>query len=103
MNRKLSAVGWGAFFIWIGIAFLTNITWGVGLLGVGVITLAGEAVRKYFGVMPGVVLADDGHHFRRWGASEVLQMQLGGILWPILSIALGLVILVTALRPHPRH
>src|SRR5690348_6079792 len=39
LAKKLSAAGWGAFFIWMGIAFLTNISWGAGLLGVGVIVL----------------------------------------------------------------
>lgn len=35
LAEKLSAPGWGAFFIWAGIAFLTGIGWGAGLLGGG--------------------------------------------------------------------
>ena len=37
MARKLDAVGWGLFFIWVGIAFLADLGWGVGLVGVGVL------------------------------------------------------------------
>ncbi len=101
--KRLDAAGWGAFFIWIGIAFLTNISWGVGLLGVGVIVLAAEAAQRYFSfpmnwfwVMMGVI-------FVAWGASEVLAVAVGGILWPLVSIVIGLAILVNGLRPHPRH
>ena len=47
-EKKLEAVGWGLFFIWIGIAFLTDIGFPVGLFGVGIITLGSQAARKYF-------------------------------------------------------
>jgi hypothetical protein len=103
LARKLNAAGWGAFFIWIGIAFLANISWGLGLLGVGVIVLAGEAARKYFGLCLDLFWLMLGIIFVVWGAGDVLAIQVGGILWPIVSIAVGLAILITALRPHPRH
>lgn len=48
--KKLDAAAWGLFFIWIGVALLTNVGWGVGLLGVGIITLAGQAARKSLGL-----------------------------------------------------
>ena len=32
---KLSAVGWGLFFVWIGVAWLLNVGTGIGLLGSG--------------------------------------------------------------------
>lgn len=43
--KKLAAVGWGLFFIWIGIAFLADVGWGMGLLGVGVIALGTQQPR----------------------------------------------------------
>ena len=46
ISKKLEATGWGLFFIWIGIAFLANFDFGLGLLGVGIITLGGQAARK---------------------------------------------------------
>lgn len=103
LAKKLSAAGWGAFFIWIGIAFLTSVGWGVGLFGVGIIVLAGEAARKYFGLCLDLFWLMMGTIFVVWGVGESLEIQLGGIFWPILSIVLGLSILITNLRPHPRH
>lgn len=47
LRRKLDAIGWGLFFIWIGIAILANVGWGFGLIGVGVIILGGFAAREY--------------------------------------------------------
>ena len=47
MGRKLDAVGWGLFFIWIGIAVLAEVGWGVGFLGVGLIILGGVVAREY--------------------------------------------------------
>jgi hypothetical protein len=48
LTRKLDAVGWGLFFIWMGIAFLADVGWGLGLLGVGIIILGGQAARRHY-------------------------------------------------------
>ena len=45
LAKTAEAVAWGLFFVWIGVAFLTDIRWGVGFLGVGVITLGAQAAR----------------------------------------------------------
>lgn len=47
LHRKLDAVGWGLFFIWIGIALLTDVGWGIGLIGVGVLILGLWAVGEH--------------------------------------------------------
>lgn len=47
LHRTLDAIGWGLFFIWVGIAFLTDVGWGVGCIGVGVIILGMLGVRQY--------------------------------------------------------
>ena len=47
LERKLDAVGWGLFFIWIGIAILADVGWGVGLIGVGTIILGSLVAREY--------------------------------------------------------
>jgi hypothetical protein len=44
---KLDALGWGLFFIWMGIAILADVGWGVGLIGIGLIILGGLAARQY--------------------------------------------------------
>lgn len=47
LGRKIDAIGWGLFFIWMGIAILADVGWGVGFLGVGLIILGSLAVRIY--------------------------------------------------------
>lgn len=46
-HRTLDAVGWGLFFIWIGIAILIDVGWGIGLIGVGVLILGLWAAGAY--------------------------------------------------------
>ena len=50
LEKKLDEWGWGLFFIWVAIAFLANVGWGVGLMGVGIITLGEQAARVLFGL-----------------------------------------------------
>jgi hypothetical protein len=47
LERKLDAAGWGLFFIWIGIAVLADVGWGVGCIGTGLIILGALAAREY--------------------------------------------------------
>jgi len=42
----IESVGWGLFFIWIGVALLADIGWGLALLGMGVISLGSQGVRR---------------------------------------------------------
>ena len=37
LSHKLDAIGWGLFFIWMGIAFLLDVGWGWGMVGIAVI------------------------------------------------------------------
>jgi hypothetical protein len=46
--KTLDTIGWGLFFIWVGIAFLANVGWGVGLLGVGLIMIGAQVARTFF-------------------------------------------------------
>jgi cytochrome c oxidase subunit IV len=48
--KMLEVVGWGLFFIWIGISFLVKFHIGIGLLGVAVITLGTQMARKIYGL-----------------------------------------------------
>ncbi|MEI8186387.1 MAG: hypothetical protein WCG19_06805 [Chlorobiaceae bacterium] len=105
--KKLDAVGWGLFFIWMGIAVLAGVGWGVGLLGVGVIMLGGQVARRYFGLPYdrfGLVI---GILFVLGGVSKVLNIELrqaaipGGLL-PILLILVGTVIVASALLRNPK-
>ena len=48
--KQLDAVGWGLFFIWVGMSLLMDLSWGVGLIGVSAIVLLGQAARRSFGL-----------------------------------------------------
>lgn len=48
IEHRIEAIAWGLFFVWVGVAFLANVSDGVGLLGVGIITLGAQAVRSYY-------------------------------------------------------
>lgn len=47
LGRKIDAIGWGLFFLWMGIAILADVGWGIGLIGIGLIILGGVMAREY--------------------------------------------------------
>ncbi len=101
--KKLDAVGWGLFFIWTGIAFLTHVGWGVGLLGVGVIALGAQVTRKYLGLSADRFGLACGIIFAVWGVCVLLNIRLDetpihGNLFPIVFIVMGIVLFVSAFR-----
>jgi len=49
---RIDSAAWGLFFLWTGIALLLDVGWGIGLLGVGILVLAMQAVRRGFGLKP---------------------------------------------------
>jgi hypothetical protein len=94
-DHKLDVFAWGFFFIWIGIALLSNLGWGIGLLGVGIIILGKQAARKYmtlgfeiFGVICGVL-------FVLGGVWEFFTVRVS--LVPVVCIAAGVALLLSAL------
>lgn len=105
LGARLEAAGWGAFFLWFGIALLADVGWGAGLLGVGIITLAGQAARRYAGLQLEEFWLVVGGLFALGGIWELIGTTLP--LVPLLLIAAGLVLLVSALtgprkfRPGP--
>jgi hypothetical protein len=102
LARKLDAAGWGMLFIWIGTAFLLNIGWGAGFLGIGIIMLGVQLGRMRFNLPTDGFGLVTGAVFVVTGVWELLKAKLGqepvpGGLWPILSIAAGVALLVSAL------
>lgn len=91
LSNTLEAVGWGLFFIWLGIAFLADVGTGVGLLGVGVITLGMQAVRYFLNLELEGFWVVIGLFFVLGGLWELFTMSLA--LVPILLIVAGLAIL----------
>ncbi len=101
LTRKLEAVGWSLFFIWTGIAFLAHVGWGVGLLGVGIITLGAQAARKYFALKLEGFWLLVGFFFVAGGIWKLFNIQLG--LLPILSIIAGFALLVSIFVARARN
>ncbi len=103
VEKTLDGAGWGLLFIWIGISLATHVGWGVALVGVGLIMLGVQAARRLsglaldrFGLTVGGVLVAGGIWERVDGSVDIV---------PLLSIAVGIVLLVTALagrRPPSR-
>ena len=91
--QKLDAAGWGLFFIWVGIALLMEFSWGVGLIGVSVITLGGQAARKFFGLALQGFWIVCGLFFLAGGIWELYKVEVS--LVPILLIVAGGALLVS--------
>jgi hypothetical protein len=93
LAQKLDAASWGLFFVWVGIALLMEFSWGVGLLGVAVITLGGQAFRRYFGLSLEWFWVVAGVLFLAAAVWELLQVQIA--LVPIVLIVAGAALLVS--------
>ena len=91
---KLSAAGWGAFFVWVGIALLWNVGWGVGLLGIGLITLAAQVARRCFKLKLEGFWVVVGVLFVLGGIGAQAQVELP--LAPIVLLVAGVALLVSA-------
>jgi hypothetical protein len=95
LQKKLDAVGWGLLFIWIGIALFAPVSWGAGLLGVGLIILGIQALRNLFGLKLEGFWVVAGLFFVLGGVWELFQIQLD--LMPILCIVTGVALLGSVL------
>ena len=94
--HKLDAAAWGLFFVWVGVALIAHIGWGLGLLGVGVITLGGQLARKYFSLTVERFWVVVGLLFVLGGVWELLGLQFS--LVPILLIVSGVALLLSTMR-----
>jgi hypothetical protein len=106
LTKKVDTAGWGIFFLWIGIAWLAKVGWGVGLLGVGLITLGGQAARQYSGLSVEATGLVVGILFVVGGVWKLLHLNeatIPGDLAPILCVVVGGVLLVAALLPKPKE
>ena len=102
-TSKYDAAGWALFFIWVGIAWLADVGFGVGLLGVAAITLGMQAIRKASGVPVEGFWILVGIGFAVAGFWQWIDIQLP--LAPIVLIAIGIALLVWRVLPRPygRH
>jgi hypothetical protein len=95
VTKRLEAASWGAFFLWVGSALLVDLPIGVGLLGVGVITLLAQGLRKAFALDLEGFWVLVGLGFAVAGAWELLALETP--LAPILLVGVGAALLGAAL------
>ena len=85
LRSRFDAAGWALFFIWVGIAWLADVSVGVGLLGVAV---------EGFWILVGIGFAIAG--LWQWFA---IKMPLA----PFVLIAAGVALLVWRVWPRGHH
>lgn len=95
-GRKIAALAWGLFFVWVGTSLLLGVGLGVVLLGVGVITLSAQAARSLAGLRLEGFWAVVGLLFVVAALRELLAVELS--LVAVVLIGAGLALLVSALR-----
>lgn len=97
-GNRLAAIGWGLFFIWIGIAWLVGVGVGMGLLGVSAITLGIQAFRRASGLPVEGFWIFVGCGFAVAGLWAWLDIQRP--LTPFILIAVGVVLLFWRVWPR---
>jgi hypothetical protein len=98
--EKLDGIAWGLFFLWIGIAFLANLGWGMGLLGIGIIIVGGQIARKSIGFGLEMFWVLVGVLFLLGGIWDLLSVRVS--LTPIVCIVAGVLLLGSALLSKPK-
>lgn len=100
LDKKLDAAGWGLFFVWLGLALLLDVGWGIGLIGVGIITLGEQAARRYFGLRPEVFWIAVGVLFLAGGAWELAEIEFSVV--PFVLIVVGVAVLASVFKQRNR-
>jgi hypothetical protein len=97
-NASVDKLAWGGLFIWWGITLLVPLPAGVGLIGVGLILLAANAIRQLQGMRINGFSAGIGILALVWGglqlAGAVMRLPFELPIFAILIIVLGVLILV---------
>lgn len=91
LSERLDSIGWGLFLIWIGFAFLFDIGWGWGLLGIAAIILGEAAYRRKADLKIGSFWLVVGSLFLAGGLWELFSVPLP--LAPFLIIFCGAAVL----------
>ena len=95
-EKKLAAVGWGLFLLWVGVAMLLGFGTAAGLLGVGVITLGVQAMRRYAGLALEGFWVVIGVLFTLGGLGALYEVDVPIV--PIVLVSGGVLLLVSVLR-----
>jgi hypothetical protein len=106
LNRNLAIFGWGAMFIWWGIAVMIDpITIAMAAIGTGLIMLAVNAARALNGIEQVGSTTDIGLILLAWGALDQARHMLGlsaGLSFALALFAIGLMIWLKPLLHRAR-
>ena len=94
--KRITTIGWGLFFIWLGVVLMIKAGSGLILLGVGVISLGMQVARKYSGFDSDGFWIVVGILFVIVGIWEMFDVNLP--LMSILLVVIGAAFLVSASR-----
>ncbi|MBT8090012.1 MAG: hypothetical protein KJO01_07370 [Gammaproteobacteria bacterium] len=100
-TSKFDAAGWALFFIWVGIAWLAEVSLAVGLLGVAAITLGMQAIRKVSGVRVEGFWILVGLGFAVAGSWQWFDVEKP--FAPIILIVIGVALFVWRVWPWSRY
>ncbi len=89
--RQIGSVAWAVFFIWVGIDLLAKLPWGWFLLGVGILVLVTQLVRRQMDLDVEGFWVACGAVFLVGGLWTLLELPWP--LVPILLILLGVALL----------
>ncbi len=96
LAAKVGGIAWAVFFIWLALAFLTGMSFGTGLLGVALITLGAQLARFAFQLPLERFWLVAGTLFAVAAIWSLLNLALPFV--PVVLLAIGVVMLVGALR-----
>ena len=94
--KRITTIGWGLFFIWLGFVLMIKAGSGLILLGVGLISLGMQVARKYTGYDSDGFWVVVGTLFVVVGIWEMLDIKMP--LMSVFLIVIGGAFLVSALR-----
>ncbi len=96
LARQIDAGAWALFFIWLGFTILAQVPWGWFLIGIAVLILGAQAVRRQANLKVETFAIVIGLIFLVGGVWELLALQWP--LIPILLILFGAYLLQKAVR-----
>lgn len=92
-ESKLDGIGWALFLIWVGIAWIAGVGLGAGLVGVAVITLGEQAIRRLLGLSTEIFWVVVGSGFAIGGFLELIDVDTP--LAPVVLVVAGIALLVS--------
>ena len=95
--RRIDSAAWAVFFIWVGVVMLAGLPWDWFLIGVGVLILGTQILRRQWNLKIDTFGAVIGLIFLAAGIWDLLSVPWP--LMPIILVALGAYLLWKTLSP----